>query len=443
MKQHAEPEDAVLTAGRIVSVDLLRGLAILWVIIFHLWIDINLIALPPADYYRIAWDRVAAGEWASVPTALIDAVARIGFQGVPLFMMLSGLGLYLSAARSAARGDGDGIGPLLPYYAARLRRLLVPYWAGFAFLFVCVCAIALLRVWIDGGSFAYQYHNGVTIAAYHVIDIGWSDAAVSLAVVTRIMRDEWFGMYPDSLWFVVVLVQYYLLFPFLRSALDRIGPGWFIAGAFAVTVISKGILIATMGGLLQGSAFRFDGGVAPFRIYDFALGMTLGYLLAHRRALIDEYVSSRFDVAGIVFLGLLLQIGGTLVDDRQAYFNAIAAPMVISGLALLVMPLIVKRPGAFEASSIVRLLAWVGTISYAVLIANESLRLVASLLRVQGIDSGFWWWSFLVVVYVPASVLVAWPFAIATGLIPRPAALRGPWSRSADAVPEPQPTSNL
>lgn len=421
------------TARRIVSVDLLRGLAILWVIIFHLWIDINLIALPPADYYHIAWDRVAAGEWASVPTALIDAIARIGFQGVPVFMMLSGLALYMSAAR------GGGTGPLLPYYTARLRRLLVPYWAGFAFLFVCICGIALLRVWLDGGSFAYQYHNGVTIAAYHVIDIGWSDAAISLAVVTRILRDEWFGVYPDSLWFVVVLVQYYLLFPFLRIALDRVGPGRFIAAALIVTVVSKGVLIATMGGLLQGSAFRFDGGMAPFRIYDFALGMTLGYLLVHRREAIDEYVGSAFDIVGIVFLGLLFQIGGTLIDDRQAYFNAVAAPMVITGLTLLVTPLIVKRPGAFEASSVVRLLAWIGTISYAVLIANESLRLVASLLRVQGIDSGFWWWTFLIGVYVPASVLIAWPFAIATGLIPRPPSMRFRWWRPGAG---PQPTAS-
>jgi peptidoglycan/LPS O-acetylase OafA/YrhL len=400
--------------GRIVTVDLLRGLAILWVIVFHLWIDINLIALPPADYYHIAWDRVMAGEWGSVGTALIDAIARIGFQGVPVFMMLSGLALYMSAARSG------GTGPLLPYYFARLRRLLVPYWAGFAVFFLAVCSIALLRVWVDGGSFGDQYHNGVTVSAYHVIDISWSDALVSLAVMTRVLRDEWFSAYPDSLWFVAVLVQYYLLFPFLRSLLDRIGPGWFIAGALVVTVVSKGLLIATLGGLLQGSAFRFDGGVAPFRIYDFALGMTLGYLLVHRRASVEEYATSAFDVAGLVVLGLLLQIGGTLIDDRQAYFNAIGAPMVISGLTLLTLPLIAKRPGRFEAATMARLLAWIGTISYAVLIMNEPLRLLASLLRIEGIGDGAMWWCFLVAIYVPASVLAAWPFAVATGLIPRP-----------------------
>lgn len=147
-KRAAKPDTRA--TGRIVSIDMLRGLAILWVIIFHLWIDINLVALPPADYYHIAWDRVADGAWNSVGTALIDAIARIGFQGVPLFMMLSGLALYMSAARSG------GTGPVVPYYIARLRRLLVPYWAGFALCFAAVCGIALLRVWLDGGSFADQ-----------------------------------------------------------------------------------------------------------------------------------------------------------------------------------------------------------------------------------------------------------------------------------------------
>ena len=65
-----------------------------------------------------------------------------------------------------------------------------------------------------------------------------------------------------------------------------------------------------------------------------------------------------------------------------------------------------------------RLVAWIGMISVAVLIINEPMRLVASLLRVHDVQ-GVAWWFFLVVVYVPVSVLLAWPFAILTGLIPR------------------------
>jgi peptidoglycan/LPS O-acetylase OafA/YrhL len=409
----AEGRPADQAAGRIAGLDMVRGLAILWVVVFHLWVDVKLVALPPADYYHTVWHRISGGQWDRAGTSVVDAVSRIGFQGVPVFMMLSGLSLYLSASR---RGSAA---PLLPWYYARLRRLLVPYWAGFFVLLGGACVVAALQVWLDGHSFAYQYHHGVTVAAYHVIDIGWDDALVSLALVPRVLRDRWFGVYPDSLWFVVVLAQYYLLFPFLRALIDRAGPGWFAGGALLVTVVAKGLLIATFGGLLQGSAFRYDGGVALFRIYDFALGIALGYMLVHRRHVLVEYTATAFDVAGIIFIGLLLQIGGTLIDDRQAYFNAIAVPMSVTGLTLLALPLIVKRPGRIEANPPARILAWTGTISYAVLIVNEPMRLFASLLRVHDVPASAWW-VFLVAVYVPVTVLVAWPFAVLTGLVPRP-----------------------
>jgi hypothetical protein len=56
--------------------------------------------------------------------------------------------------------------------------------------------------------------------------------------------------------------------------------------------------------------------------------------------------------------------------------------------------------------------------SYAILIVNDPLRLVASQLRVGGVDDGLWW-TFLIAVYVPVSVLLAWPLARVLGLMPR------------------------
>jgi peptidoglycan/LPS O-acetylase OafA/YrhL len=415
--------------GRIVGLDMLRGLAILWVVVFHLWIDVKLIALSPAYYYDTSWHRVSGGQWDRAGTSIVDAVSRIGFQGVPVFMMLSGLSLYLSASR---RGSPA---PLLPWYYARLRRLLVPYWAGFFVLLGGACAVAALQVWLDGHSFAYQYHHGVTAAAWNVIDISWDDALVSLALVPRVLRDRWFGVYPNSLWFVVVLVQYYLLFPFLRALLDRIGPAWFAGGALIFTIAAKAVLIFWFGGLLLGSAPRYDGGVALFRIDDFALGMAVGYMFVHRRHVLLKCTSTAIGIACIASFGLLLQTGGTLIDDKQGYFNALAAPMVVSGLTLLVLPLIVKLPGRLESNPVARVLAWTGTISYAVLIVNEPMRLFASLLRVHNVPDPAWW-VFLVAVYVPVTVLVAWPFAIITGLVPAPH--RG----GARGQPEAEPAAN-
>jgi peptidoglycan/LPS O-acetylase OafA/YrhL len=403
--------DTASGSARLASIDVLRGLAIMWVLLFHLWVDMKLVAVEPAEYYKRFGERLADGEVGRLGTSLIDAVCRIGFQGVPLFMMLSGLSLYLATSR------GGGI-DLRRFFTQRLRRILVPYWAGFGVFMLGVVGVAGARAFIHDHSFGDFYHYGVTIAAYHRIDIGWDETFASLALFPRLMRDEWFGVAPGSLWFVVIIVQYYALFPLLRRALDRVGPAMFVGAALAVTIVAKGWLIATYGGLEQSPAFRYDSGIALFRIYDFALGMTLGYLLVHRRKLLQEYTGTAFDIAGILFLGALLQIGGTLLDDRQAYVNTLGAPMVVTGLTLLALPLIVREPAHALATAPLRLIAWIGVISYAVLIMNEPVRLVASALRVEDIPSAAWW-LFLTAVYVPATLLLAWPFAVLVGLAPR------------------------
>jgi hypothetical protein len=66
----------------------------------------------------------------------------------------------------------------------------------------------------------------------------------------------------------------------------------------------------------------------------------------------------------------------------------------------------------------VRALATVGVMSYAVLIVNDPLRLVASQLRLEQVSDAVWW-TFLVAVYVPISILLAWPLARVLGLLPK------------------------
>jgi hypothetical protein len=61
--------------------------------------------------------------------------------------------------------------------------------------------------------------------------------------------------------------------------------------------------------------------------------------------------------------------------------------------------------------------------SYAILIVNDPMRLVASQLRVEEVPAAVWW-AFLVAVYVPASIALAWPLARLLGLMPKRGVLR-------------------
>ena len=115
--------------------------------------------------------------------------------------------------------------------------------------------------------------------------------------------------------------------------------------------------------------------------------------------------------------GIAAVITGLLLDERGGYVAVFGTPIVIAGAGAALLPLLHKRPGALEASAPARLFAWVGPMSYAVLIANEPLRLVGSFLLVEGV-SGVAWWMFLVA-YVPITLAIARPLAGFLGLLPR------------------------
>jgi peptidoglycan/LPS O-acetylase OafA/YrhL len=397
--------------GRLAAIDILRGLAILWVVLFHLWGDIVFFPPPPSQYYDRLWHQVEHGGPWQIITAVTDIVFRDGYQGVPLFMLLSGVSLTLAAYRA---------GPVLPLGAwarfcfQRFRKLLVPYWFGCAFAIAVMAAIAWLRVERHGGDFVEVFTHGVTTAKHArvVIDPGMAMAAFTL--VPRLIRQHWFFAPSGALWFVVLLAQYYLLFPFLFAAMRRLGPLPVLGIALAVTLASNVALIAAEGPLELN--FRFVVGLANFRVFEFALGMAIGWLLATGRpAGLVRVLADAPATAMVVAGGFLLHSAGDLIDSTYGPWQGVGDTFIIAGLGLMALPLLVRLRG--PAPLPLRPVAFVGVVSYAVLIVNDPLRMVASELRVEDVPAG-WWWFFLVL-YVPVSVAAAWPLAALLGLLPK------------------------
>lgn len=136
-------------------------------------------------------------------------------------------------------------------------------------------------------------------------------------------------------------------------------------------------------------------------------------------------------IVGALALGLAAHTTGDLLIGRWTadaltaggggiYLQSLALPLVTLGLAMLAMPLLVKPPSCLDRSVPVRALTTVGVMSYALLIVNDPMRLVASQLRVEDVPAAVWW-TFLVAIYVPVSVVLAWPMAKVLELMPRSA----------------------
>ena len=408
----ASPEAPALERdGRIVAIDILRGLAILWVISFHLWGDMTFKLGATSSLYVALRERLAEGRIVPALTALGEVVLGTGFHGVALFMVLSGLSLTLNAYR---RGEP----PILDGYRQRIWKLLPVYWSGIVFLAGTVAIVALLQLWLDGGSFAQQWDN-VRIAVLAPVRIRVEDALWAASVVGWLFTPGPHAKLVASMWFVALLIQYYLVFPFAFRALGKFGPMRFMALALAITFVSRALLIvAGADWLAVGVADRTMAACAPFRFSEFAAGMTIGWLMVHKRSETAEYVASPFDIAGLIVIAFLLQMGGAVLGPKAETMRVFGDPAIALGMAIYALPLLFKTPGRLEVSLPAKALIFTGVISFPVLIVNDGMRYFASFLRYEGLPDP-WWWLFLTLVYVPVGVLIAYPYARLFRLLPK------------------------
>ena len=418
--------------GRLVSIDILRGLAILWVILFHLWADMTH-HLDRGDLFVAVREQMYDGKpWLALRTAG-EVLLSQGNLGVALFMMLSGLSLTLNAYR---RDEP----PIWHGYVTRFRRVVPVYWAGFFLFLATIAAIALIQTLLDGHSYGYQWSH-VTVAAEAPVRVGWADAMWALSIFAWVFRDK-----PDvtngvltlpapvnSLWFVQLLLAYYLLFPFALRLERRIGPWNFALVGVALAVGARAAFVPwSHDGLDPLYAVRYLWALFPFRLSEFFLGMSLGHLLATRHDDVGAWLRRGVDTAGFVALGVALVVTGLLLAAKGDV-QLIASDVVVhAGLALVIMPLLFKAPGRLETSVVARALVSLGVVSFTALIVNDMMRYVASFLRTEHV-SGPAWWFFLVVVYVPGGTLLAYPLASAFGLLPS--------QRARDRAREAQPAA--
>ena len=117
--------------------------------------------------------------------------------------------------------------------------------------------------------------------------------------------------------------------------------------------------------------------------------------------------------------GLTLFILGNLVDPRETGHRVIfQTPAIALGMSLLCLPVVAKPPGRLEVWAPGRLLAWVGVISYTVLIVNEPLRSVTHTMTIENARLG-WQVLWVGALYMPITLIVARPLAVLLGLVER------------------------
>jgi len=267
-------------AARLTWLDGMKGISILWIAFFHFYTTYTNNRYPdplgPQYFSKFLTQCAPTSALESlgcVAHGFFVAISSVGFHAVAVFLVLSGFGLTYSLAKTGNPEDG-----WLGWYRGRLLRLFPMYWV--AHLIYLISPFVARPEPVD----------------YRFVLSFLGDRIYPVDSIFYYINPAW--------WYFGLLIQLYLVFPVLFRLLQKLGPIWFLVVCGAVTFISRYLLLvvlSTHGYYIQGVGYYVQGAFFGARLWEFALGMVLGFV--YRRYPV-EVENSLFSVpmlaAGVV-----------------------------------------------------------------------------------------------------------------------------------------------
>ena len=393
---------------RLETVDVLRGITILWIAAFHFYIDTRGgagdLSLP---VFEAAFARGDV-------SGLVELAGRtlVALPSYRLDVLLFITGLVLSFARQPSA---------LGFWQQRARAVMPNYWLGSLAATALLVGFACLRAGVKGTPIATEISDGTLLARgpYH---FDWTDIPLSLSVVGRMATPEAMQVMAPSMWYVLLVMQLYLLFPLLRSLLARIGPWIFLAGCTAVMYGLRGYVID--GHPLPGFDIRSTLLYCiPLRLVAPALGMVTA-IYVHRLPRPSPRVAALLAIPGLA--AVLWSIWhGTAVTHPSPWGATV--PLLIGVPALWSL--------AAGVSHLVRttaVLTWIGARSLSLLVVQDFLRLATGTgISLWGRPDDITWYVMPLYLAVAVALTPLWhrvPESVASRMFRRPSepAARGP-----------------
>ncbi|MFF5305324.1 acyltransferase family protein [Streptomyces sp. NPDC013161] len=338
---------------QVLGLDGLRGLAALYVVLFHCW----LYAFP--GYPDSSAPRV------------LD-VLMFGRIAVVFFLVLSGFSLAISPARHGWRSGG-----VAQFLRRRAWRILPPYWA----------ALALSLV--------------VSLFVVPASHYGPPDGS-SLLVYGLVLQDVFFAPTPNgAFWSIGVEAELYLLFPLVLLVRRR------FSAAAAVACVTLPVIVRGL--LAPGSnPVEGDNWLAPHLAPVFVAGVVgAGIVVASER--VRRLPWGWFAVlAALPVLGLGFVQGSVWTVRHYFWIDLAIAP----AMTMLIAAVATGQPAFLVRMLTTRPLQRLGDFSYSLYLIHLPIVLVV-IRRVAPhvVAPGLHTFCFTLLLGLPVSVLTAWLFS--------------------------------
>ena len=289
-------------AGRLAWYDGVRGIAILWIAIFHFFMAYDASRHP----WLLGWSSFPAFMEGCAPASFLETIGCVingvlaaiferGSQGVAVFVVASGFGLTLSLVKKGMPPGGWGI-----WYWKRLIRLYPLYWL--AHLVCLVSPFVSLADPID-----YRF-------------------LLSFLGNRFYPPDTMFYYLVPAWWYFGLLIQLYVIFPVLFRLLLKLGPMRFLLLSILVTVITRTVLVD----VLHANSNYEQGAFCLGRLWEFATGMALAYWYHEKPALLEQRLFS-----GTTFvIGIVLYVLGAY-SYQPVFFHSLTDGLIGTGLTIL------------------------------------------------------------------------------------------------------------
>ncbi|MFG2425392.1 acyltransferase family protein [Streptomyces sp. NPDC048448] len=335
------------------GLDGLRGLAALYVVLFHCWL-----------YTFPGYPNSSAPPW-------LDGL-MYGRLAVVFFLVLSGFSLAISPARHGWRSVG-----VAQFLRRRAWRILPPYWAALAMSLIFSTLLVPAS------------HNGPPSGA-------------SILVYGLVAQDMFTAPTPNgAFWSIGVEAELYLLFPlllFLRRRLSSVA----LVACVTLPVIARGLMAA------GASPVEGDNWLAPHLAPVFAAGVIgAGIVIASDR--IQRLPWGWFAVlAALPVLSLGIIQGSAWMVNHYFWVDLAIAP----AMSMLLAAVATGRPALLVRLLTTRPIRSLGSFSYSLYLIHLPIvmvviRRVAPHFVSPGLPT-FW---LTLIVALPLTVFMAWLFS--------------------------------
>ncbi|MFE2969160.1 acyltransferase family protein [Streptomyces sp. NPDC059340] len=343
------------TRGRdqVLGLDGLRGLAALYVLLFHCW----LLTMPrfpensgPAWLGWLMYGRLA----------------------VVFFLVLSGFSLAISPAR-----NGWHLGGVSRFLRRRAWRILPPYWAALA--------LSLVVAWFVVPASHFGPPTGTSVLVYGFV-----------------VQDVFTAPTPNgAFWSIGVEAELYLVFPLLLLVRRRLG---------AVVLVAGVTLLVVARGLLAPNASPVEGvnWLTPNLAPVFVAGLVgAGIVVAPEkvRRLPWHWLAA---LAALPVLALVVIKGSVWTVDHYFWIDLAVAP----AMTMMIAAVATGRPAVLMRLLATRPMRGLGDFSYSLYLVHLPIvMIVCRKMAPHFVSPGLPAFWLTLTLALPASVLGAWLFA--------------------------------